>query len=375
MRIIADDKIPFLKGVLEPYAEIDYLPGGQITAMDVEKADALIIRTRTKCDAQLLNNSSVRFIATATIGFDHIDTAYCHQAGIQWTNAPGCNSGSVMQYMGAALCWLSDQHNFRLKDKTLGVIGVGNVGSKVARMAEILGMKVIKNDPPRARQEQWEEFQELDEVLTKAEIISLHVPLNFKGPYKTLHLVNDKFFENIWHDGFLINTSRGEVVDSHALKKSLDNNFITSAVLDVWEYEPDIDLELLNSVGLATPHIAGYSLDGKANGTAMSVQAVSKFFNLGLDTWFPQRLPEPEFPDLILDCADKTDEQVLKEAIIHTYNIEKDFNALLGQPDHFEKLRGDYPVRREFQAYNIVLEPYNQPLADKLTMLGFKVTN
>ena len=373
LKIVADDKIPFLKGVLEDKAEVIYLPGKDINASVVKDADAMIIRTRTKCNAALLEGSSVQFIATATIGFDHLDTDYLRQHGIKWTNAPGCNSGSVQQYIGAVLSTLALENNFSLKDKTLGIVGVGNVGSKVKKIAEILGMKVLLNDPPRERAEGKSKFITLDELLQRSDIVTLHVPLNEGGADNTLHLADHDFFEKMKAGSYLINSSRGEVVDNEMLKTVLSGNNLSGAVLDVWEHEPEIDLNLLEKVILGTPHIAGYSLDGKANGTSMSVQAVSRFFNLGLDNWFPDSVPLPERRHITLDGKDRTREQLLQEAILHTYSVKEDDTRLRISPQTFESQRGNYPLRREFPAYHIKLINAPNDMENQLTVLGFQL--
>ncbi|GET29786.1 4-phosphoerythronate dehydrogenase [Prolixibacter sp. SD074] len=194
MKIIIDDKIPYIKGALEPFAEVVYLPGSKTTPEVVKDAGALITRTRTKCNRELLEGSGVKFIATATIGFDHIDTEYCSETGIEWTNAPGCNSGSVEQYIASALAVLSQKRHFALSGKTLGIVGAGNVGKKVARIAGAYGMKVLLNDPPRERAEGKSNFVSLDEILAQSDIITLHVPLNMAGEDKTFHLADDAFF-------------------------------------------------------------------------------------------------------------------------------------------------------------------------------------
>jgi erythronate-4-phosphate dehydrogenase len=264
MKIVCDDKIPYLHGVLEPYVDkVVYLPGTKISNADLLTADALIVRTRTKCTATLLENTPVRFIATATIGYDHIDTAYCDKHGIVWTNAPGCNSGSVKQYIAASLACLSNRRGFSLAGKTIGIVGVGNVGSKVFDVAKAFGMHVLLNDPPRAEKEGENMFVALDELLGKSDIITLHVPLSYEGAHKTYHLLNKKILENLQEHQIIINSSRGEVVDNTALASVLKRKRITGAVLDVWEDEPDIHRELLSLADITTPHIAGYSRDGK----------------------------------------------------------------------------------------------------------------
>jgi erythronate-4-phosphate dehydrogenase len=197
VKLIIDDKIPYIRGIFEHVAEVAYLPGAKITPEVVHDADAIITRTRTICNEDLLKGSSVKFIATATIGYDHIDTDYCRRAGIQWTNAPGCNSKSVEQYVASALMVLTEKDLVNLKQSTIGIVGVGNVGSKVARIAELLGMKVLMNDPPRARAEGPEKFVNLQTILEEADIISLHVPLNMKGEDATFHMADEIFFSSL----------------------------------------------------------------------------------------------------------------------------------------------------------------------------------
>ena len=373
MKIIIDDKIPYIKGALEPFAEVLYLPGNKTTPEVVKDADAIITRTRTICNEKLLAGSTIKFIATATIGYDHIDTAYCEQSGITWTNAPGCNSKSVEQYIASALMVLADKKNFSLKEKTIGVVGVGNVGSKVARLCEIFGMKVLLNDPPRARAEGSKNFVELEEILEKADIITLHVPLNVDGEDKTYHLADDSFYSKVKKHPIIINSCRGEVTDTQSLKSALKSCQISGAVIDCWENEPELDRELLNLVDLATPHIAGYSKDGKANGTSMSVQALSKFFNLGINNWKCTGIELPETTDLFIDGTGKTTQQVLAEAIFATYDIREDDKRLRDSVETFEKQRGDYPVRREFPTFNVFCKINNIKTIDKLKKLGYKL--
>ncbi len=373
IRIIADDKIPFLKGVLEPFASVAYLPGSQINREKAADADVLIIRTRTKCDGELLDNTPVRFIATATIGFDHIDTEYCGKRNIKWTNAPGCNSASVQQYIAAALLKTASEFRFILRDKTIGIVGVGNVGSKVEKFARILGMNVLLNDPPRARKEGENNFVSLGTILYESDIVTVHVPLNVVGEDCTWHLFNDKSFKKMRKGTWFINTSRGEVTETDALKKVLESGKFGGAVIDVWENEPDIDRVLMGKTFISTPHIAGYSTDGKANGTSMIVNALCKFFNLPLSNWYPVNAPAPATPLFSIDCIGKTDEDVIREAVFHTYNIDEDNIRLRFSPSDFEKQRDDYPVRREFTAYTVILKGGTKQTRMMLKGLGFRV--
>ena len=247
MRVIVDNKIPFIKEAIEKIADsVIYTPGRDFTPELVKDADALIIRTRTRCNKELLEGSKVRFIATATIGFDHIDTEYWRGGGIAWTNAPGCNSASVAQYVQSALLLLQQLKGVQLSELTLGIIGVGNVGSKIAQVGQELGMRVLKNDLPRQDKEGESDFSSLQALAAECDILTFHVPLYKEGPYKTFH------------------TSPGEVIETNALLNALEDGLISDAIIDVWENEPDINLTLLNRVFLGTPHIAGYSADGKA---------------------------------------------------------------------------------------------------------------
>ena len=374
MKIIIDDKIPYIKGALEPFAEVIYLPGNKTTRDVVKDADAIITRTRTICNEKLLAGSSVKFIASATIGFDHIDTNYCGRVGIIWTNAPGCNSKSVEQYIISALLVMAEKKGFILSEKTIGIVGVGNVGSKVAHCCESLGMKVLLNDPPRARKEGLNGFVELDEILEQADIITMHVPLNINGIDKTFHLADDKFFSEAKKKPVFINSCRGEVAVKDALKFAITSGQISGAVIDCWENEPDIDTRLLNLIDLGTPHIAGYSKDGKAKGTSMSVQAVSRFFGLGIDDWECSNIELPSGSTVIeIVGQNKTEQQILSEAILATYDIRNDDRALRDAVESFEKLRGDYPVRREFPVFELSAINLNQRIIKKLLDIGFKV--
>ncbi len=372
MKIVADHKIPFLKGVLEPFAEVAYYPGTEITADRVKDADALLVRTRTKCNTALLEGSSVKFIATATIGFDHIDAGFCASKGIKWTNAPGCNSGSVMQYIAAALAHLSGKYEFDYTEKTIGIVGVGNIGSKVARLASLLGMKVLLNDPPRERKEKEGDFVSLEEIQGKADIITFHVPLIKEGVDKTHHLFDEGFLKKIKAETILLNSSRGKVVSNSVLKNALKENKVKAAVLDVWENEPHIDPELLQLVDIGTPHIAGYSADGKAMGTVLSIQAISSFFKLNLNNWFPENIPLPKNKNISINCEGLSKQEVINQAILATYNISGDDTTLRNSVNTFEKQRGDYPLRREFNAFKINLINDKNNITKILKQLGFR---
>lgn len=373
MKVIVDKNIPFISGVLEQYAEVVHCEGRAITSDIVRGADALIVRTRTQCDRALLEGSSVRFIASATIGFDHIDTKYCEANNIFWTNAAGCNSSSVQQYVAAALFHLADRDRFELAGKTIGIVGVGNVGSKVANLCNVIGMRTLLNDPPRERREGSKNFVSLETVIRESDIVTFHVPLNLEGVDKTFHMVDENLLSSFLHHQILINSSRGEVVDGDALKSALKNKILTDCVLDVWEHEPEIDRELLGLVGVVTPHIAGYSADGKANGTAMSVQAFSRFFKLDLHEWYPEKVPLPVLTTLEVDCKNRSVQSVVGGVVKRTYDLLADDARLRMSPATFEKQRGEYPLRREFSTYTLkLLEPLDG-LESILQAIGFKI--
>lgn len=374
MKIVCDNKIPFIRGVFEPWAEVVYLPGAETTPAVVRDADAVVTRTRTRCDAALLAGSSVRVVASATIGYDHIDTAWCEAHGILWRNAPGCNSSSVKQYIAAVLCTLARRHGLRLDALTLGVVGVGNVGSKVAEAAALLGMRVLLCDPPRARAEGAEGFVDLDTLVAQSDIVTLHVPLSREGEDATWHLFDESRLAAMRPDQFLINSSRGPVVDGAALRAALQAKALRGAALDVWEGEPEPDRALMALLDIATPHIAGYSADGKANGTRMSVRTVAAVLGLPLADWRPADIPAPAQPlEFSLDASGKSRQEVLSEAILHTYDILADDRALRAHPERFEQLRGDYPVRREPTAFTLRLQGGDPALADALAALGFHI--
>ena len=374
MKIVCDNKIPFLKGVLEPYADVVYLPGKETTPEVVRDADAIITRTRTACNEALLSGSQVQVIATATIGFDHIDTAWCDAHGIYWENAPGCNSGSVRQYIASVLVTLARRYGLNLENTTLGVVGVGNVGRKVAAIARALGMKVLLNDPPRARREGPDAFVSLDEICAQSDIITVHVPLSKEGEDATWHLFDAARLATLRPDQILINSSRGPVVDNAALKAVLQKSGLKAAVLDVWEGEPQLDPEFVGLLALSTPHIAGYSADGKANGTSAAVQVVARSLGLPLVNWIATGVPAPpQALDFELDATGKSTQEALAEAILHTYDVSQDSERLRADLTQFEKLRGDYPVRREFEAFTLRLIGGTPALADRLTEIGFKV--
>lgn len=337
MRLVIDDKIPYIRGLAEQLGETVYRPGAEISPADVRDADALIIRTRTHCNEALLSGSRVRFIATATIGFDHLDTHYLQQAGISWANCPGCNARSVAQYIESALLALHEEG--RLPDPStlcVGIVGVGHVGSAVAEVLRALGCRLLLCDPPRAEREGADGFADLATLAEEADVITCHTPLTTTGPHATYHLIDAPFFTALRRRPLFINSGRGEVVNTPALLQALENGQVSEAVIDTWEDEPHISLPLLQRVAIGTPHIAGYSADGKANGTQMALNAVARFFGL------PQTFRVS--PPALTGVTPETDPVRRK---LQLYDPRRDSQALKAYPEQFEYLRGHYPLRRE----------------------------
>jgi erythronate-4-phosphate dehydrogenase len=338
-KIVIDRHIPFLQGVLEPFFEVVYAES--IDAAAVRDADALLIRTRTRCDAALLDGSAVRFIGTATIGVDHIDLDYCRTRGIAVAAAPGCNARAVMQYLASALVHLARRQDWRPEDKTLGVVGVGHVGSLVAQLGRDCGFRVVCCDPPRMRQEPSLDYLPLNRLLARADIVTCHVPLEREGVDRTLGMADTAFFAAMRPAGVFINTSRGEVVDERALKAAIRSGKLSAAVLDVWSGEPAIDPALAAAVTFGTTHIAGYSVQGKARASSMVMQALAETFDLPLRAWYPEGVP-PQITDRRVDWP------MLGRTIDERFDIAAEDARLRGHTADFEKLRNNYHYREEY---------------------------
>lgn len=344
IKVVADIDIPYLQGVLEPYAQVEYMKGKSIDAAAVKGADALLVRTRTRCDRSLLEGSQVQFVATATIGTDHIDRNYLASRNITFASAPGCNSGGVMQYVHTALFAVAAKKGIDLTGKRLGVIGVGNTGGKVAALGEYLGFEVLRNDPPKESvAEDKSIYCPLEYLLENSDIITMHVPLDAT----TRGMAGKEFFSRIRPDSIFINASRGEVVDDASLLAKRGE--LAALILDVWNGEPDaISQELILAADIATPHIAGYSFEGKINGTAMSVQAFARHFGIEpLMDFVPEHTPVPRLELRNAEGGFLPTEEVAKRVLAHfpIYDLDK---ALRSDPQSFEKIRGEYRYRREF---------------------------
>ena len=342
MKFVIDQAIPFVEGVFEPLGvEVIYKDGPDIVRKDVLDADALIIRTRTRCDAALLEGTSVKLIATATASMDNIDQAWCKEHGIFVQNASGCNAGGVTNYVFSALFGTASRKSIPLMGATIGIIGLGAAGTRVEKMALALGFKTLRYDPLRAEKEGPTEFHDLDTVLAGSDIITMHIPVNDT----TRGMADASFFAKMKPGAFFINTAQGELVVEQDLINAIPR--LGPIALDTWCHEPDINRELLNLVDIATPHIAGYTLQGKQIGTSMAIRAVARFFSLSsLYDFFPTT-EIVEYQAVHIDAHEKTQGEIAS-VIQYNYPIFTDDFMFRMAPDRFKELRTNYRYRREF---------------------------
>jgi len=381
VKIVIDENIPFAKEAFSTLGEVETSPGREITSQKVEDADVLVVRSITKVNSELLGKSSVKFVGTATIGMDHIDVEYLKNRGIEFVSAPGSNSNSVSEYIVCALLSAANRLSLNIKDLTLGVIGVGNVGSKVAKKVEALGMKVLLNDPPLFDRMGGAKYRPLQELTENCDVLTFHVPLERHGKYPTHHMMDKSFLESLKKCPIIINTSRGGIMDTEVVKSALMHCGISQIVLDVWENEPNIDAEMLKMALIGTPHIAGYSFDGKVNGTSMIYNSLCQYLNKK-SKWNPQKfLPNSNCPVIkIGKMSNGSLEKKMSEVISQVYDIEKDDSKLREiaaktaekQGMYFDSLRKNYPVRREFFNTEILFEKEDSQLANVLSKIGFK---
>jgi erythronate-4-phosphate dehydrogenase len=380
MKIVCDQNMPHAVEAFATLGEVVLLDGRAIRAENVRTADLLFTRSTTRVNRALLDGSRVRFYGSAVIGTDHIDAAYLQAAGIPWCAAPGCNAESVGQYVTAALLWLAGRHSLTLSGRTLGVIGVGNVGRKVVAKGRALGMRVLACDPPRQRDPndiEAQAFVSLAALLAEADFVTCHVPLTRDGVDRTWHLIDAAALAQMKPGVVLLNAARGPVTDTDALLAALGTR-VSHIVMDTWEGEPAYRTDLLTRADLATPHIAGHSFEGKVNGTAMVYRAACRFLGVAPTYDFP--LPEPPVPVWTADAAGRNDEAVLRDVVLATYDIEGDDRRLREScvPDAteraraFDRLRTNYPMRREFASTRVMLRQASPVLGGKVAGLGFR---
>lgn len=350
MRIVTDEKIPYLREALEIMGHtVTPIAGNEISRSDLMNTEALFVRTRTHCDASLLENTAVRFIGTATIGHDHIDKEYCRKNGITWTNAPGCNADAVLQYVQCCIyCWMKNNDIRSTQGLTIGIVGVGQIGSRVQKWAQEVGFYTLLNDPPRASQGE-NGFVDLDEITQQCDIITFHPTLSRDGDHPSYHLADSEFMNKLHKCRLLINASRGPVVDNTALLEALNKKIISSAAIDVWENEPLLNQALLDKSFIATPHIAGYSAEGKMNASRMVLEAFAQF------SGYKKELPVMQLPAPLhsrIYAATQAD------ALLDIYNPLNDTRLLKSTPEKFEELRNNYALRREPSAYKIEIKEH-----------------
>jgi erythronate-4-phosphate dehydrogenase len=377
-KIVCATNMPYALEAFSTLGSAVVLEGRHIGPADVTDAEILALRSTTVVNRALLDGSRVRFVGTATIGTDHFDIPYLEQAGIRWCFAPGCNANSVSEYLTAALLVLAGRGGFTLEGKTIGVVGVGNVGSRVVKKAEALGLRVLKNDPPLARRTGDPSFVSLDRIQAEADIVTFHVPLTKTGPDATFHLAGEAFFKGLRKPVIFVDAARGPVVDTPALLTAMEAGKVRHAVMDTWEGEPGFSRPLLSRVDLGTPHIAGHSFEGKVAGTMMVYEAACRF--LGVTPSFsPESLLPPSLvPDVAVKASGRTDEDVLREVVRPVYDIEADdarMRAIDSEPARqaaeFDRQRKEYPMRREFRYTHVKVLGASASLLAKLKGLGF----
>lgn len=377
MHIVADENIPLLNEFFADFGEITLVEGRSMTAADVAEADILLVRSVTRVDAQLLAGSKVKFVGTATIGTDHIDQDYLQEAGIGFKSAPGCNAQAVVDYVLSALSVLVDERGIGFTDVSVGIVGVGNVGLLLRRRLEEMGVTVLAVDPFKDPEEVGE-LVTLDEAL-QADVVTLHTPLTRDGEHPTWHLIDKQRLAQMKPDASLINAGRGAVVDNAALLEHMQNNRDFEAILDVWENEPELDLNLMHRCLLATPHIAGYSLDGKMRGTEYVYQGLCEFFGLPVRRKLAQFLPEPGVKRV--NFSDQVPvHQALRTAIRAAYEIRVDDGVMrtaMKRSDNlkvtFDHLRKHYPLRRDIPTLRVGVPAKCHDLHEALSAAGFDV--
>ena len=380
MKIVADSQIPLVQQAFSNIGDVLLYEDRKLTPQLISDADVLVVRSVSKVDAELLENSHVSFVATATSGIDHVDTEYLQQKNIGFASAHGSNALSVVEYVLSCMSILAEQNNFDLFKKTVGIIGCGKVGSRLKSVLDTIGVNCVVNDPPLKDKTGDSIYVDLQEIIN-SDIITLHVPLTSRGLYPTRNLVNENFLARMKKDAILINTSRGKVVDEMALKKYIDHHENLSAVIDVWENEPDIDPGMLQRADIGTPHIAGYSIDAKIKATEMIYSEACRFFDIQPE-WKPVNVLIDAGKQKIRIDSSLADQEAIQMAVLSHYDVRSDAASLRRALEieeskvgyYFDQLRKNYPVRRNFQATTINLSEGRNGLAEKLEKLGFNIS-
>lgn len=376
MKVVADADIPYVKEAFIGFGRVVTAPAQKITKELLKDASILLVRSVTKVDGELLEGTTVKFVATATTGTDHIDTSYLENENIGFASTPGSNANSVAEYIVSALLHCANEKKCKLNDCTIGIIGVGNVGSKVLDRVQALGMRYLLNDPPKKRITNNSIYISLDEILRESDIVTLHVPLTMEGPDSTYHMVDREFITRMRDGALLINTSRGKVVDEEQLCETAPDK-LGGIVIDVWETEPAVNSDLLELADIATPHIAGYSYDGKIKGTRMIHDSACAFFFRD-KVWDENAIVKKLSGEKIDIIKSKNP---VFNAVQKAYSITEDdkvFRKIIELEDnkkagYFDTLRKNYPKRLEFSHFKIKTEKISNKDKDILSNLGFNL--
>ncbi|RRZ94707.1 4-phosphoerythronate dehydrogenase PdxB [Erwinia sp. 198] len=370
MKILVDENMPYARELFSRTGDVVAVPGRPVPQAELDDADGLMVRSVTKVNAELLNGKPVKFVGTATAGTDHIDEAFLQQQEIAFSAAPGCNAIAVVEYVFSALLLLAERDGFALKDRTVGIVGVGNVGGRLQARLAALGIRTLLCDPPRADRGDEGDFLPLSQLVAEADILTFHTPLFKQGAYKTLHLADEALLRALKPNAILINACRGPVVDNQALLKVLATRRDLSVVLDVWEPEPELSLPLLEKVDIATAHIAGYTLEGKARGTTQVFEAWTQFLGNPQQVALETLLPAPEFGQIAL--RGELDQPTLKRLVHLVYDVRRDdapLRKVAAVPGEFDRLRKNYLERREWSSLRVQCD--SESTATLLSALGF----
>lgn len=372
VKILVDENIPYATKLFGRLGDVESIPGRKIQRDLLVNVKALMVRSVTKVNAELLYDSCVKFVGTATSGIDHVDETLLYQRGIGFSSAPGCNAIAVVEYVFCALLVLAERQGFQLRDKTIGIIGVGNIGSCLDMRLQALGVRTLLCDPPRAARGEVGEFLSLEKLVAEADVLTFHTPLNNTGPHLSWHLVDADMLAALPNKRILINTCRGSVVDNVALLQSLEKGKKISTVIDVWEFEPNLLPLLLARVDIGTAHIAGYTLEGRVRGTTQLFESYSSYLGKPQEIELATLLPIAEFSYIHINGT--VDESKLKRLMHLVYNVQYDDSALrnvVSVTSDFDRLRKDYPNRREWSSLRICCN--DSASADLLIKLGFNV--
>lgn len=375
MKILVDENMPYAQQLFSRLGNVKAVPGRPVPKAELIDADALMVRSITKVNSALLSTTPIKFVGTATAGFDHVDTAWLDEANIAFSSAPGCNAIAVVEYVFSALLMLAERDHFDLRDKTVGIVGVGNVGGRLADRLAAWGVNTLLCDPPKAKAAKGNkgEFLALETVLAQADVLTFHTPLNMSGADQTFHMMESTRLANLRDGTILINASRGEVVDNQALLALLKQGKKLSVILDVWEPEPNLDTELLQWVDIGTPHIAGYTLEGKARGTTQVYEAYCQFLGQPDSVPLASLLPIPEISGITFNG--KLTQSQLKRLVHLVYDVRRDDAALrevAAIAGEFDKLRKNYQERREWSSLKVSCD--NAQTAEQLAALGFNAS-